>query len=133
MEPGRSSLEGDAPAFGIFLAGAVALRGNSLAYVLDRGDSRVKVLRLAGESPEMVRAFGAGRGQGPAEFMNPVDITVSSDGNVHVLDMGNRKLSTFTGNGQHLHDRNVPFAQQVVSTANKQVISHAPASGEYIQ
>jgi hypothetical protein len=121
VEPGRSSLKGDAPPFEIFLAGAVALQGDSLAYILDRGDFRVKVLRLGGEFPEMVRTFGAGRGQGPAEFVNPVDIAISSDGNVHVLDMGNRKISTFTGDGQHLDDRNTPFAQQVVATTNNRL------------
>jgi len=118
LEPARSSPEEDAPPFDIFLAGAVALRGDSLAYILDRGDFRVKVLRLTGESPQILLAFGAGRGQGPAEFNNPVDVAVSTDGNVHVLDMGNRKISTFTGDGQHLYERKVPFAQQVVATAN---------------
>ncbi|NBB86229.1 MAG: hypothetical protein GVY12_08450 [Bacteroidetes bacterium] len=109
----------DAPPFGIYIAAAVAVQGDSLAYILDRGDHRVKPLRLHASGVTPLPAIGMGEGQGPGELLNPVDLTLSPDGHLHVLDMSGRKVATFdAATGQHITDRRVPFAQKILTAAD---------------
>jgi hypothetical protein len=62
-------------------------------YVADYGDRRVKRFSAAGE---YLGAFGAGRGQGPGEFVTITDYLVTDDGEVWVADNGSGRITVFS-------------------------------------
>jgi hypothetical protein len=72
-------------------------------YVLDGQAHRVIVFDGRGR---FVREFGR-RGGGPGELQGPISISVTSDGNVVVSDLGNRAWIVFRPTGEHV--RNVSF------------------------
>ena len=104
---------GDAPPLGVYTPSKVRLRGDSLFCVLDRGSYQVKAFRYDGHP---AATYGKGQGRGPGEFLNPVDFVVGAEGDVHVLDMGNQKISAFDARGHHLGDHSIPRAQQLIRT-----------------
>lgn len=121
--PAATEAQPDAPPFGIYMAAAVALQGDSLAYVLDRGDHRIKPLRLHASGVTPLPPIGMGEGQGPGELLNPVDLTLSPHDHLHVLDMSGRKVATFdAATGQHITDRRVPYAQQILTAADDSLL-----------
>lgn len=65
-------------------------------YVADYGDRRVKRFSAAGE---YLGAFGAGRGQGPGEFVTITDYLVTAGGEVWVADNGSGRITVFEPDG----------------------------------
>ncbi len=78
---------------------------NNEVYVTDTGNERVQVFGLDGS---FKRAFG-GTGTAAGQLLEPVGITVGSDGNVYVADSHNGRISIFDING-------TPITQWAVST-----------------
>jgi uncharacterized protein (TIGR03663 family) len=78
---------------------------NNEVYVTDTGNERVEVFGLDGT---FVRAWG-GTGSAPNQLIEPVGITVGSDGRVYVADSGNARVSVFDTNGK-------PLAQWAIAT-----------------
>ncbi|HQY32216.1 MAG TPA: NHL repeat-containing protein, partial [Thermomicrobiales bacterium] len=76
---------------------------NNEIYVTDTGNERVQVFGLDGA---FKRAWG-GTGTAPGQLLEPVGITIGSDGNVYVADSGNGRISSFDING-------APLAQWVI-------------------
>ena len=64
---------------------------NNEVYVTDTGNERVEVFGLDGT---FVRSWG-GTGSAPNQLLEPVGITVGSDGNVYVADSGQRAGERF--------------------------------------
>ena len=64
-------------------------------YVTDTGNERVQVFALDGT---FVRTFG-GTGSEPTQLIEPVGITIASDGRVYVADSGNARISVFDQDG----------------------------------
>lgn len=67
--------------------------------IADYQDQRIKVFSPDGE---FLYSFG-GSGQGPGEFQNIISMEFSPDGQLLVLDTGNRRTSTMDGNGMFLN------------------------------
>jgi hypothetical protein len=82
---------------------AVAFDAADNLYVLDTQNTRVVAFDRSGR---FLRQFGK-RGSGPGELMAPIGMTVASDGNVVVNDIGNRAFVVFRTSGEHV--RNVPY------------------------
>lgn len=80
----------------------LAARANRL-YAYDYSDAQIKAFDSSGV---LLWRFG-GKGSGPAEFRNAMDLLVSSDGNVWVLDSGTDRISIISHDGDLL--RTVPL------------------------
>ncbi len=76
---------------------SIAVDDEGTIFVLDRRDRNVKVFSGDGE---LITTFGR-RGQGPGEFSSPVSISLTSRGEVMVLDLM-RRLEYFKPNGEHI-------------------------------
>ncbi len=72
----------------------VAVTGDEI-FVVDTGNERVQVFSPDGT---FLRSWG-GRGDGPAQFVEPVGITIGPDGRVYVADSGNARISVFQRDG----------------------------------
>ena len=68
-------------------------------YVLDFEDQAVKVFDSTGV---FLRSFG-GKGEGPGEFQNVIDMDVLSDGRFIFLDTATRRTSFFNNEGTFLN------------------------------
>ena len=66
-------------------------------YVMDYGDFRIKELGADGHP---VRIYGAGKGQGPEEFLSLSDIEILQNGEVWVSDPGTGRVIIFDSKGQ---------------------------------
>lgn len=93
---------GDDPNYLFFRPSGVAVDGDGRMYVLEMGNTRVQVFDAAGN---YVRTLG-GPGQGPGELELPVGITIADD-LVIVLDWGNRRLSMWSLDGDHVGDTSI--------------------------
>ncbi|HEX2211022.1 MAG TPA: 6-bladed beta-propeller [Longimicrobium sp.] len=78
----------------------VAFDAQDNLYVLDRKSHRVLVYDANGR---FVRQFGA-QGQGPGEFMAPMQLAVAGDGTIIVSDLGRRGYSLFRPDGTFLRN-----------------------------
>jgi hypothetical protein len=78
------------------LAPYVVQASDSVAYVFDGADARVKAIDRAGN---LVWAFGK-RGQGPGEFAVVTDLRLDATGRVWVADAGNARVTVLTPNGR---------------------------------
>lgn len=76
-------------------------------YVLDAGDQSVSQFSPSGER---VQVFGKGQGQGPAEFVNPMDLAVDATGKLWVVDAVASRISVFAQDGTL--DSTIPLAGQ---------------------
>ena len=86
----------------------IAVDSSGRAYVVDTGNNRIQLFRLANPCPTattqivpgvcFVRAWGT-FGTGNAQFNKPVDIAIDSSGLVYVADAGNNRIQLFRGNG----------------------------------
>ncbi|MDQ4045145.1 MAG: NHL repeat-containing protein, partial [Chloroflexota bacterium] len=81
----------------------IAVHDNEI-YVTDTGNERVQVFASDGT---FLRAFG-GFGSGPGQLIEPVGITVGSNGTVYVADSGNNRLSIFESDGTPIRQVPVP-------------------------
>lgn len=71
-------------------------------YILDSRNCRVQVFDKKGL---FLRTLGAGRGQGPGQFVAPIDMEVDTRQRLlHVLDCKNRKISRFHLDGRFHSD-----------------------------
>ncbi len=75
----------------------LAVDSGGRVYIVDFSDNNLKLLDAAGKFLKIVGR----KGQGPGEFSMPTDIAVSG-GRLAVWDMGNRRLSLFTLNGDFI-------------------------------
>jgi hypothetical protein len=69
----------------------VALSSEGFVYILDRLAPSLSVFDSGG----VFRARTGSQGSGPGEFLYPVHLGLSSDGNVWVLDLANNRFSVF--------------------------------------
>ncbi|HYW05377.1 MAG TPA: 6-bladed beta-propeller [Longimicrobium sp.] len=76
--------------------GQVAFGPDEHLYVLDRGARRVSVFDRAGRA---VRSFGV-RGNGAGQFLAPVQMAVTRNGEVVVSDVGRRRYVVFGTDGR---------------------------------
>jgi len=91
-----------------YLPTKVILGPEGNLYVLDVGNTNIKVVTTKGD---YVRTIG-GPGQGPGEFKEPVDIWIE-DNNLWVLDHSQMKISLFNLRGSYIFSFAVeimPFA-----------------------
>jgi len=92
---------GTVPTFSI--PTALALGRDGRRYIVDEGECRVVMVSPAGES---TGSFGR-RGEGPGEFLDPIDIEALPDGRLIVSDYGALRLTLFTPDGSF--ERSLPF------------------------
>lgn len=98
-------------------------------YFLDRDDRRVKKFDSQGN---FVTSIGEGRGAGPAEFQWPMDLAVTPDGEVWIIDSHRRKLSRFSRAGSLAKSFQLDGAsasKSLVLTENGNAIVLAHGSG----
>lgn len=74
---------------------AAAVDGTGDVYIVDNGNSRVRVLSQANA---FLRQFGSA-GSGPGQFSNPSGIAIHPLGQIHVVDNGNNRVNVFTPAG----------------------------------
>ncbi|PYE52840.1 protein kinase domain-containing protein [Deinococcus yavapaiensis] len=72
--------------------------GSDVLYVLDAESCFVSMYSPGGE---YLGRFG-GRGSGRGTFDTPATVAASGDGDVYVLDMGNRQVQRFSSDGRYL-------------------------------
>jgi len=72
--------------------------GQGRAYVMDWGDTNIKVY---GSDGRFLRTIGR-QGQGPGEFGSPTFFALLSDGRICLLDGAQRRVSILTADGQYL-------------------------------
>lgn len=68
-------------------------------------DAEYRTLRLFDSAGRFLRGMGRA-GQGPAEFVNPLGLSVV-DSTIHVVDLSGR-LTAFSMDGRYLYDRSLP-------------------------
>ena len=69
-------------------------------YVLDGGNFQIKVFN---ETGEFLYSFGK-KGQGPGEFLGPLQFGMDKNENIHILDMRNRRMTIVTKKGEKISD-----------------------------
>lgn len=79
-------------------------------YVLDVGTLQLSAFDRAGRK----RWTTGSKGQGPGQFLRPVDLTLSASGEIAVLDPGNGRIAFFTSAGEYR--RSVVARETVAST-----------------
>lgn len=82
------------------MVAGVAFDAQDNLYVLDRQANRVMVYDRTGR---FIRQIGS-QGQGPGEFMAPLQLTVAGDGTVIVSDIGRRGYALFRPDGTFLRN-----------------------------
>lgn len=83
----------------------VAFDAQDNLYVLDANNHRVLVFDPNGK---FLRKIGK-KGEGPGELIAPIAMTIASDGNIVINDLGRQAYSIFRTNGTFV--RNVKFDQ----------------------
>lgn len=76
----------------------VKVAGDGKIFVLDWGDSTIKIYDDDGQ---YIRTIG-GRGQGPGEFEGLVFFSIGSDGNVYVQDSMNHRVAVLDEQGEYI-------------------------------
>lgn len=66
-------------------------------YVLDSKMAKVKVYDLKGR---FIREIGR-KGEGPGEFMSPVNFCLSANGDIYIYDIQRRRMSVFSSEGSY--------------------------------
>jgi len=69
-------------------------------YVLDSKMAKVKVYDLKGR---FIREIGR-KGEGPGEFMIPVNFCLSANGDIYIYDIQRRRMSVFSSEGSYKRD-----------------------------
>jgi hypothetical protein len=82
------------------MVAGVAFDAQDNLYVLDRQANRVMVYDRTGR---FIRQIGS-QGQGPGEFMAPLQLAVAGDGTVIVSDIGRRGYALFRPDGTFLRN-----------------------------
>ena len=97
-ESGRGDVEFSGPS-------GIAISGD-IVYVADRGTHRVLSFTISGTFLSNFGSYGSGRGQ----FVDPIDVAVSSDNLIYVTDNRNNRIQVFRSNGIFCHSisGNVP-------------------------
>ncbi|MBC8088341.1 MAG: thioredoxin domain-containing protein [Phycisphaerae bacterium] len=102
----------------LLMPSSLAVAGDSLLVFFDFGNMEVRAFNLHGS-----QVWRVGRkGRGPSEFQNAMDVKKLGNGNIAVLDMSNRRITTLTASGRVLRSipvnlsshRFVPFADTTV-------------------
>lgn len=73
---------------------------HDFVFVADYDLHRIQVFHLDGQ---FVRTFGR-IGDGPAEFINPIDVVVLESGLVLVADYGNDRIQALTAEGEYQYE-----------------------------
>lgn len=68
-------------------------------YILDAKNCRVQKFSKTGQ---YILSFGQGKGQGPAQFLTPMQITFDSMKNLYVTDMDLSRITIFDASGKLL-------------------------------
>ena len=115
----------------LYQPGPFAVDARGRIFVADRSDQVIKVFDADGR---YLHAIGA-KGRGPGEFLQIVDLAFLPDGRLLVMDMGNRRTSQFTPEGEHLESCTWPgFLFRVLmstdSSFTTEEMTMAPASRE---
>ena len=78
---------------------------------------------------DKLRSFGS-RGSGPGQLHSPRDVAVDDDGNILVVESGNKRVQKFTSDGKYVAlvdkrsvDFNTPFGIKLHPVSNRVVVS----------
>lgn len=82
----------------------VAFDAQNNLYVLDGGNRRLQVFDARGRH---LRTVGRA-GQGPGEFIAPLQVVVAQGGRIVVSDLGRRSFAVFSAEGRY--ETSIPFA-----------------------
>jgi DNA-binding beta-propeller fold protein YncE len=93
---------GDAGADGFdFPCGVAVSADGRTAWVADTLNTRVTVWTASGDAWARETAFGSGPGDAPDQFLYPLALAISADGQtVWVTDVGNGRVSVWTKSGE---------------------------------
>jgi len=80
-------------------------------YVLDQGNCNIKKFDSLGI---YITTFGR-KGQGPAEFMNPMVIDVDNKFNIYVVDMKNNRFSVLSPSGEEISNFKMSYNDKFLS------------------
>jgi hypothetical protein len=69
-------------------------------------DGKINLIKVYGPDGRHLRTIGR-KGQGPGELQSPSRMTMTADGNLCILDVGNSRVSLFSPEGKCLKE--VPF------------------------
>ncbi len=96
-------------------------------FVIEYSDAHVWLYDLEGN---LVQTFGAGKGEGPGEMLNPIDIVVLGD-TVAVLDAYSWSVHRFLMDGAYIESDETPFQGFHMSASAKTILIHGYGS-EYV-
>jgi len=85
------------PGYQMKRIGEIEKDGNGNIYILDTGRYNILVYS---SNMEFLREIGR-VGQGPGEFINPVDFCLDNQDNIYVLDYGKEAVTIFDKNGKY--------------------------------
>jgi len=108
--------------------GSIDVDSQNNIYVLDSGNHRVQKFDKDGN---YLQTIGR-KGQGPGEFMRPINILLDAQGNIYVLEL--RKLNLFDSKGNYIKSFVLPtFIMGFTAGPEGNIIGHGFISSEKAQ
>lgn len=95
---------------------------NSKVVINNSGTGEAKFLVASTENPSNNYIFGS-YGKGPGEYLNPIDVEISNDGSIYVIDSPLRRLDKWSQSGEliesKLFDSYAPYRMTFIENSNE--------------